>query len=172
MTRVAFCALVAAVGLERLVELGIARRNAAWARARGGVESGRGHFPVMVMLHTALLLGAVTEVWLLDRPFLPALGWSMLALVGICQALRYWCITSLGRQWNTRVIVVPGLRRVADVGPYRWLRHPNYVAVVLEGIALPMVHTAWLTATMFTVFNAALLRVRLRVEEAALGAAR
>ena len=172
MTRFAFCALVAAVGLERVLELGIAQRNAAWASARGGVESGRGHYPFMALLHAGLLVGAVAEVWLLDRPFLPALGWSMLALVCGAQALRYWCITSLGRQWNTRVIVVPGLRRVTDVGPYRWLRHPNYVVVVIEGIALPMVHTAWLTATIFTVLNAALLRVRLRVEEAALGAAR
>jgi methyltransferase len=172
VTRFAFTALVAAVALERLLELAIARRNTAWARARGGVESGRGHFPAMAALHTGLLVGAVTEVWVLDRPFLPALGWTMLALVCTCQAIRYWCITALGRQWNTRVIVVPGLPRVTGVGPYRWLRHPNYVAVVIEGMALPMVHTAWLTATIFTVLNAALLRVRLRVEEAALGAAR
>ena len=172
MTRVAFCALIAAVALERLLELAIARRNAAWAFERGGVESGRGHFPLMALLHAGLLAGAVTEVWVLDRPFLPAVGLGMLVLVIACQALRYWCISSLGRQWNTRVIVVPGLPRVTNVGPYRWLRHPNYAAVVIEGIALPMVHTAWLTATVFTALNAALLAVRLRVEEAALGAAR
>jgi len=172
VTRVAFSALIAAVALERLLELAISRRSAAWARQRGGVESGRSHFPLMALLHAGLLVGAVAEVWLLDRPFLPPLGLSMLAVAMACQVLRYWCITSLGHQWNTRVIVVPGLARVTDVGPYRWLRHPNYVAVVIEGIALPMVHTAWLTASVFTVLNAALLTVRLRVEEAALDAAR
>ena len=172
MTQIAFSALVAGVALERLLELKISRRNAAWARSQGGVESGSGHFPFMALLHAGLLFGAVAEVWFFARPFLPVLGWSMLTLVGACQALRYWCIISLGRRWNTRVIVVPGLPRVTEVGPYRWLRHPNYVAVVIEGVALPMVHTAWLTAAVFTVLNAALLRVRLCVEEAALGAAR
>jgi methyltransferase len=121
----------------------------------------------MVVLHTGLLVGAVAEVWLLDRPFLPVLGWTMLALVVASQALRWWCIVTLGRQWNTRVIVVPGVPLVSR-GPYRVLRHPNYVAVVVEGLALPLVHSAWLTAVAFTVLNAALLWVRIRVEEAAL----
>ena len=80
-----------------------------------------------------------------DRPFIPWLGWSMLVLVVLAQALRWWCIRTLGVRWNTRVIVVPGLPLVTG-GPYRWLRHPNYVAVVVEGIALPLVHTAWVTA--------------------------
>ncbi|MEV4085362.1 isoprenylcysteine carboxylmethyltransferase family protein, partial [Nonomuraea fuscirosea] len=87
--------------------------------------------------------------------------------VVLAQGLRWWCIGTLGRQWNTRVVVVPGLPLV-DRGPYRWLRHPNYVAVVAEGIALPLVHSAWLTALAFTAANAALLSVRVRVENAAL----
>ena len=167
MTQALFTALVLAVGLERVAELVVSKRNAAWAFARGGVEYGRGHYPVMVVLHTGLLVGAVAEVWLLDRPFVPALGWSMLVLVISSQALRWWCIASLGRQWNTRVIVVPGLRLVTR-GPYRHLRHPNYVAVVVEGAALPLVHSAWLTAATFTVLNAVLLTVRIRVEDKAL----
>jgi methyltransferase len=81
--------------------------------------------------------------------------------------LRWWCITVLGHQWNTRVIVVPGLARI-ERGPYRWMRHPNYVAVVLEGIALPLVHSSWITAVAFTVLNAFLLRRRIRVENQAL----
>ena len=93
--------------------------------------------------------------------------WPMLAVVLATQALRWWCIVTLGPQWNTRVIVVPGATRVV-AGPYRWLSHPNYVAVVIEGFALPLVHTAWLTAALFTVLNAVLLRTRLRVENAAL----
>jgi methyltransferase len=83
------------------------------------------------------------------------------------QGLRWWCIASLGRQWNTRVIVVPGAPRVTS-GPYRFLSHPNYVAVIAEGVALPMVHTAWVTAIAFSVLNAALLRTRIKVENAAL----
>jgi methyltransferase len=162
-----FTVLILAVGLERLLELVVSRRNTAWAFARGGVEHGQGHYPVMVLLHTGLLVGALAEVWLLDRPFVPWLGWTMLALVVAAQALRWWCITTLGRRWNTRVLVVPGLPLVRR-GPYRWLSHPNYVAVVVEGVALPLVHTAWVTAVVFTLANAVLLTVRVRVEDAAL----
>jgi methyltransferase len=162
-----FTAFVLAVGVERLAELTLSKRHAAWAFSRGGKEFGRGHFPPMVALHTALLVGALAEVWMLERPFLPILGWTALAIVIASQSLRWWCIASLGRQWNTRVIVVPGLPLVSR-GPYRLLRHPNYVAVVLEGAALPLVHLAWLTAVGFTVLNAALLARRIRVEEEAL----
>jgi methyltransferase len=91
-------------------------------------------------------------------------------VVVLAQALRWWCITVLGPRWNTRVIVVPGLPLV-ERGPYRWLRHPNYVAVVLEGVALPLVHSAWITAVAFTVVNAGLLRVRISSENAALAQA-
>lgn len=167
MSQVWFTVLIVAVGIERLAELVVSRRNAAWALARGGVETGRGHFPVMVVLHTGLLAGCVAEVWLTARPFLPALGWTMLAVVAACQGVRWWCITALGQRWNTRVIVVPGLPLVRT-GPYRWFPHPNYLVVVLEGAALPLVHTAWTTALVFSLANAALLTVRLRVERRAL----
>jgi methyltransferase len=162
-----FTLLVAAVGAERLAELVVSKRNAAWSIARGGVESGRGHYPVMVVLHTALLVGALVEVWWRRPDFEPALGWTMLALVVASQALRWWCIATLGRRWNTRVIVVPGLPLVTG-GPYRLIPHPNYVAVVVEGFALPLVHSAWVTAVAFTVLNAVLLTVRIRVEDHAL----
>jgi methyltransferase len=157
--------LIVAVAVERLAELVVSQRNRAWSRARGGVEFGARHYPAMVLLHTGLLAGCVVEA--LHRPFIPALGWPMLAIVLCAQGLRWWCIACLGRQWNTRVIVVPGAPRVTG-GPYRFLSHPNYVAVVLEGVALPMVHTAWITAIVFTVLNAALLRTRITVENDAL----
>ena len=166
-THALYLALIGAVAIERLAEMAVSRRHAAWAFARGGVESGRGHFPAMVLLHTGLLVGCAVEVLVADRPFVPALGWPMLALVVLAQSLRWTCIRTLGPQWNTRVIVVPGAPRVTR-GPYRLLRHPNYVAVVVEGAALPLVHTAWATAAAFTALNAALLSVRLRVEERAL----
>ena len=85
----------------------------------------------------------------------------------LAQGLRWWCITTLGRQWNTRVLIVPGLKRVT-AGPYRLFRHPNYMVVVFEGLILPLIHSAWITALVFTLLNALLLRVRLRCEEAAL----
>ena len=165
-----FLVLIALVACERLLELVVSRRNLAWSLARGGSEHGRGHYPFMVVLHTALLVGAVVEVAVADRPFLPWLGWPMLALVVATQALRWWCIRTLGPRWNTRIVVVPGLPLVSR-GPYRLLSHPNYVAVVVEGIALPLVHTAWVTALVFSVLNLLLLRVRIRAEEAAMAAA-
>ncbi|GAA1892838.1 isoprenylcysteine carboxyl methyltransferase family protein [Streptantibioticus ferralitis] len=165
-----FGVLVAAVAVERAVELVIAFRHTRWSLARGGVEHGAGHYPVMVALHTAFLVGMPLEVWWAARPFVPELGWPMLAFTVAAQLLRWSCVRALGPRWNTRVIVVPGLPLVAK-GPYRWLRHPNYVAVVLEGVALPLVHTAWVTALCFTAVNAAVLAVRLRVENAALGLA-
>ncbi|MFG1706022.1 isoprenylcysteine carboxyl methyltransferase family protein [Nonomuraea sp. M3C6] len=163
----AYLVLIGLVVLERLAELAVARRNLAWARLRGGVEYGRRHYPWIVLAHVALLVAAPTEVWLLGRPFVPALGWPMLAVVVLAQGLRWWCIGTLGRRWNTRVVVVPGMPLVRR-GPYRWFGHPNYVAVVAEGLALPLVHTAWLTALGFTAANAVLLTVRVRVENAAL----
>lgn len=164
-----YALLILATGIERLVELAISRRNAAKAFARGGVEYGFRHFPVMVVLHTGLLIACVAEAFLLDRPFIPLLGWPMFAVVVLAQAGRYWCITSLGEQWNTRVIVVPGAGRVASRGLYRWLKHPNYVIVAIEGVALPLVHTSWITAIAFTVLNAVLLlRFRIPIENGAL----
>ncbi len=162
-----YALLLAAIAVERLVELVVSRRNLAWSRARGGVEFGAGHYPAMVVLHTGLLAGCLLEVIVFDRPFIPALGWSMLAVVVAAQVLRWWCVATLGPQWNTRVVVVPGAARVGD-GPYRYFAHPNYVAVVAEGFALPLVHTAWITALVFTALNAALLRTRIRTENAAL----
>ncbi|MET3769202.1 methyltransferase [Marisediminicola sp. UYEF4] len=169
---IGYLALILATGVERLVELVISKRNARWAFDRGGIEYGRGHFPAMVALHTGLLIACVAEVYLLDRPFIPWLGWPMLALVVLCQAGRYWIISSLGHQWNTRVIVVPGLGRV-ERGPYRfsWMRHPNYIVVAIEGIALPLVYSAWGTAIVFTVLNAVLLLAfRIPTENRALAA--
>ena len=164
----AYILLIVAVALERLAELIISRRNLAWARSHGGYESGFGHYPFMVVLHTGLLVACLVEA--AQRPFIPALGWSMFAVVVLAQALRWWCITTLGHRWNTRIVVIPGLPLVGS-GPYRWLRHPNYVAVVAEGIDLPLVHTSWVTAVVFTVLNAALLRVRISAENAAMAQA-
>lgn len=164
---IAYVLLIALVAAERVAELVVSQRNLATSKARGGLEFGAGHYPAMVVLHTALLASCVAEVLVLHRPFIPVLGWSMLAIAVAAQGLRWWCITTLGWQWNTRVIVVPGAPRVTG-GPYRYLSHPNYVAVALEGVALPLVHTAWITAVAFTILNAMLMMARIRVENTAL----
>src|ERR1700682_471375 len=164
---VAYVLLIVAVALERLAELVVSNRNRAWSRAHGGLEFGAGHYPVMVVLHTGLLAGCLVEAIALHRPFIAALGWPMLAVVLAAQGLRWWCIATLGHQWNTRVVVIPDAARVTG-GPYRFFSHPNYVAVVVEGIALPLVHTAWVTAVVFTVLNALVLRTRIGVENSAL----
>jgi methyltransferase len=165
-----YLALIALVAVERLAELVVARRNQRWSEARGAVEFGRGHYPAMVVLHIGLLVGAPVEVVVGGRPFVPGLGWPMFAVLLAAQLLRWWCITTLGRQWNTRIFVVPGLPLVSR-GPYRFLPHPNYVAVVAEGLALPLVHTAWITAVAFTLCNAIVLRIRIVAENAALRSA-
>lgn len=163
-----FTGLIALVGLERLVELRLSVKNAAWAFARGGKEYGLPHYRFMTVFHTAFLVACVAEPWLLNRPFPMPWGFVALGFAVLAQALRYWAITTLGPRWNTRVIVLPEAAPVTG-GPYRFVRHPNYVAVVLELLVLPLVHGAWLTALFFTVGNALLLRVRVQVEEAALG---
>lgn len=166
----AYLVLIALIAVERLVELVVSQRNARWAFARGGVEFGRGHYPVMVAIHVALLVGCVVETTLGQARPLVWLAAPMLVLVVAAQALRWWCIATLGHRWNTRVIVVPGLALVTG-GPYRWFAHPNYVAVVIEGVALPLVGSAWITAAAFTIANAAVLTVRVRCEDRALATA-
>lgn len=160
--------LILATGVERVCELVVSSRNAKWAFARGGMEFGREHFPAMVVLHSALLVGCLVEMYLGHREFLPWLGIPMLVLVVASQIIRWWCIATLGRQWNTRVIVIPGAPLVSR-GPYRFLKHPNYLVVVVEGIALPLVYTNWITALVFTVLNGILLvYFRVPTEERAL----
>jgi methyltransferase len=135
--------------------------------SRGAIEIGAGHYPVMVALHSLFLVSCLAEVWLLDRRFRPALGWPMLILLALSMLGRYWVMATLGRRWTTRVLFLPGQPRITR-GPFRWLRHPNYAVVVCEIFALPLVHTAWLTAVVFSLANGLLLRERIGVEEAGL----
>jgi methyltransferase len=148
----------------------VSQRHAVESLAHDGVEYGRRHFPAMVALHTALLIGCWVEPLALHRQFIPALAGPMLALVVAANALRWWCIATLGARWTARVIVMPG-RPLVKTGPYRWFAHPNYVAVIVEGAALPLVGSAWITACTFTALNAVLLTVRVRCETRALAIA-
>lgn len=163
--------LLAGTSVERFIELGVSVRNARWAFARGGRESGRGHFGPMVALHTGLILACALEPLLAGRSFVGALAVPAAVLALGSQALRWWCIRTLGPRWNTRIVVVPHLPLVRR-GPYRLLPHPNYVAVAIEGIALPLVASGWVTALAFTALNAVLLLgFRIPAEERAMSEA-
>ena len=153
---------------ERGAELLVSRRNARKVLAAGGVETGRRAYVVMVVVHALFPIACAAEVLVLKRPFPGAPGLVALTVALGAQALRWWAIATLGGRWNTRVIVVPGAAPVTG-GPYRFLRHPNYLAVVLEMLAVPLTHGAWLTALVFFALNAALLAVRIPAEERALG---
>ena len=156
------------VGAERLVELAVSRRNAAWSFAHGGREFGRGHYPVMVSMHALLLVSCVVEVATAHRPFIAWLGWPMVAVVVASTVVRWWCVAVLGKHWNPRLIVIPGAPLVRR-GPYWWMHHPNYTAVAAEVAALPLVHSAWVTALVFSLANALVLNVRIQAENGALG---
>jgi methyltransferase len=121
----------------------------------------------MVLLHTAFLISCPLEVWLLGWPLLTVLAAPMLLLALTAAGLRLWVIRTLDGRWTTRIVVLPGVPPVTG-GPYRFLRHPNYLAVITEMFALPLVHTAWLTAVAFSLLNGMVLRVRIRAEEEAL----
>ncbi|CAN5311649.1 isoprenylcysteine carboxyl methyltransferase family protein [soil metagenome] len=156
------------IGVERLAELVVSRRNTRWSLSHGGKEFGSGHYPVMVAMHTLLLASCVTEVAVAHRPFVPWLGWPMVAVVALSTGLRWWCVATLGKHWNPRLIVIPNAPLVTG-GPYRWIHHPNYTAVTAEVAALPLVHSAWVTAIVFSIANAVVLNVRIRAENTALG---
>ena len=153
--------LLAFVVLQRFAELSLAQWNAARLRAAGGVEFGASHYPLLVALHASWLLG----LWVFGHGRSVDPIW--LAVFILLQAARLWVIASLGRRWTTRVIVLPGASPVAH-GPYRWLRHPNYVVVTLEIAVVPLALGLPLFALVFSAANAALLTYRIGVENEAL----
>lgn len=161
---IAYLLLLVLVACERMVEIRRSNRNVVWAMERGGIEIGQRHFRVMTAVHALFLPTCALEVWLFGRPWVPVLGVSMLAVALLAQALRWWAITTLGPRWNVRTVVVPG-EPVVTGGPYRFVRHPNYVAVSLEFMVIPLIHTAWLTAGLFSLVNLPLLAIRIRSEE-------
>lgn len=150
------------VAAQRLGELVYARRNESRLRARGAVESGASHYPLFILLHGAWLL-AVYLLIPADR--VPS--WPLLALFVLLQAARIWVVATLGPYWTTRVLSLPGAPLVRR-GPYRWVRHPNYLIVTAEIAVLPLAFGAWWIAIVFSLANAMLLRHRIGVEERAL----
>jgi methyltransferase len=157
---------VVLVAVQRLLELALSRRNERRLLARGAVERGSGHYPVVVAVHALWLASTLVE-GLVRGPEIPAWWPVPLAAFLLVQPLRYWAILSLEENWNTRVLVVPGGKLVRS-GPYRYFPHPNYVVVAVEILTFPLIFGAWITAIVFSLLNAALLYVRIKTENRAL----
>ncbi len=149
--------------VQRLGELQLAKRNYKWAFERGGFELGREHYKWMWTLHTFFFISMLIEYKILN-PTMPTWAIYPLILFILAQALRMWAILSLGTYWNTRIVVIPGTVLQAK-GPYRWIRHPNYLAVIIEIASIPLLFGLYITATLFTLLNAIMLMYRIRVEE-------
>jgi len=159
--------VLAIVIVQRLSELFLARRNYRWAMHRGGREYGADHYWLFVVLHSLWLVCMALESSIL-QPSVPTWWPFALALVMVAQVLRYWAITTLGRCWNTRIVVFDQMATV-HAGPYRYLKHPNYVAVAIEIAAIPLLVGAWYTALLFSLANGALLMlIRIPAEERAM----
>ena len=162
-----FYVLIGFVILQRLLEVRYARSNEIAMRKQGAIEVGAGHYKWIVLLHILFFLSLVLEVWTMGSE--SGSGWQVFLIIfAIAQILRIWALASLGRFWNTKILILPGAEKVKK-GPYRWLPHPNYIVVALEIAALPLIFGAWRTALIFSILNALLLLlVRIPAEEKAL----
>lgn len=161
-----FVVIITIVVIQRLVELLIAKRNEAWMRSQGAFEAGAKHYPLMVTMHVLFFISLILEVLIANRPLSPV--WIVfLSVFLIAQVVRVWCLMSLGKFWNTKIIILPD----ADVvrkGPYAFIHHPNYVIVTTELLVLPLIFSAYFTAILFTMLNVWMLSVRIPTEEKAL----
>ncbi|RYG73574.1 hypothetical protein EU245_05590 [Lentibacillus lipolyticus] len=158
---------ILAVIMQRLGELYIARRNEKWMKSMGGIEKGEKHYKWFVLLHCLFFVTAITEVTLNPKPHTAQLNYFLLCLFLLMQVGRAWCMHTLGRFWNTKIIVLPGVT-VIKKGPYRYLKHPNYVIVAVELFTIPLLIGAELTAFLFPILHLLLLRIRIPSEEKAL----
>ena len=164
LTRAAYLGLLVAVGVVRLAELRVSRKHQRLLLAKGAQIAADPSFRWMVLLHVGVLVTAGAEVWFWRRPFIPALAAVCVLLFLLANGMRWWVIHTLGRQWSVEVID-SGALGVVDRGPYRFIRHPNYTAVFVEMLALPLIHTAWLTAAVSTPAHWLILRARVKTED-------
>lgn len=151
--------------IQRLIELLVAKRNEKWMIAKGAYEVGATHYPFMILLHVSFFISIVVEVMFVTSVFTPHYGLLLVFLV--LQLLRVWCLVSLGKFWNTKIIILPDANVVVK-GPYAYIRHPNYLVVCLEIIVLPLMFQAYVTAICFTILNFIILSIRIPLEEKAL----
>ena len=166
-SRLFFLAVLLLVVAERIFELVLSARNARRTLARGGVVSGERYHWAVVVLHVVWLVAVPLEVFVLQRPWIPWLGISMTLVLAASMVLRYWSVVALGDRWNVRIIVLAGEEPVTS-GPFRWFRHPSYVAALSEFVTVPLIHTAWLTPLLFGPLNAVALVLKIKAEERAL----
>ena len=161
-----FSIVISIVVLQRLIELFVAKRNEKWMLSQGAFEVGATHYPIMVMMHVAFFVSFLLEVVVLGRTLSPF--WILLlGIFLLTQAARIWCLLSLGKFWNTKIIILPGAA-VVRRGPYKWLRHPNYLIVSIELLTLPLLFDAYFTAILYSLLNVWMLSVRIPAEEKAL----
>lgn len=161
-----FFSIFGFVIIQRIIELFIARRNEEWIKSQGGYEVGKRHYPFMVALHVGFFMSLSLEFIVLDRGlstfFIP-----LLIIFGLTQLMRIWIISSLGRFWNTKIMILPGAS-VVKKGPFQMMKHPNYAIVALELVVIPLLFNAFITVLVFSLLNMWMLSVRIPIEEAAL----
>ena len=161
-----FYIILSIVIVQRLLELVIAKRNEKNMRAQGAYEVGASHYPLMILLHVSFFISLLVEVTTFNLT--PSPLFLVFLILFLCvQGLRVWCLTSLGSFWNTKIIILPGAN-VVTKGPYKYLRHPNYLVVSMEIALLPLMFEAYFTAICFTILNAIMLSIRIPTEERAL----
>ena len=161
-----FGIVLSIVILQRIIELFIAKRNEQWMKSQGAFEAGASHYPYMVTMHVFFFSTLIIEVLFFYRE-LSSIWPVFLGIFLAAQILRVWCLASLGKFWNTKIIVLPSAK-VVRRGPYKWLRHPNYIIVATELLVLPLLFNAFFTAVVFSLLNIWMMTVRIPAEEKAL----
>jgi methyltransferase len=146
--------------LQRLFELFISRKNEKWLLQQGAVQYGQSHYPFIIALHTLFIVSIITEYILRGQP---PISWIFLLIFLFVLSFKFWALSSLGKYWNTKIYRVPGVYPVKK-GPYKFLKHPNYMEVVCEIAVIPLVFHLYYTAIIFTILNAIMLTVRITVE--------
>jgi methyltransferase len=146
--------------LQRLSELFIAKRNERWLLKQGAIEYGQSHYPFIIALHTLFIFSLITEYIVSGQPLISLI---FLVIYLVVLSFKYWALSSLGKYWNTKIYRIPGVYPVKK-GPYKFLKHPNYMEVVCEIAIIPLVFHLYYTAVIFTILNAAMLFVRIREE--------
>ncbi|WP_345239024.1 isoprenylcysteine carboxyl methyltransferase family protein [Pontibacillus salipaludis] len=151
---------------QRLIEVAVAKRNEIWMLRHGAIEVAGGHYKWIVLVHSLFFVSVGLEAWNKELVISDWKGF-LLGAFFVTQGFRIWCLTSLGRFWNTKIIVLPGAELVAK-GPYKWMKHPNYVVVGLEFVIIPLLFNAYMSAVLFPLLHLALMKVRIPHEERAL----
>ncbi|MFK8882526.1 isoprenylcysteine carboxyl methyltransferase family protein [Bacillus velezensis] len=161
-----FWLFIMLLAAQRIAEMIVARRNEQKVKKQGAVEYGERHYPFLVLMHVFFFVSLTAEVAAFQKTLSPRWA-AIICIILFVQGIRYWALLSLGRYWNTKILVVPDAELVRK-GPYKWMKHPNYAVVILEFIFLPLLYGAYWTLFLFSILNACMLTVRIRVEEKAL----